>query len=253
MTASRAYAGPITICVRDLFRARSPRQLALTAVLGLTALLPFSLPANPAQNPKRSIGNLSVDLSPLIKWWANRNGPRPLSAWVHLTGTVIGTNSGAWIVEAKIEPAGPKSKNSETAPERANENQRIVLRNPPLDDLIEFQQLTSRLVELNKQRAALKEQESQAKTRDQAVTAQQRASRRNRGQARVLAAEDKQLKQIEKQAETQEKPLDDELKEIKEKLAAYPKTDQYLVDCFALDLKYDSSAMRVYDHGRTAK
>jgi hypothetical protein len=34
------------------------------------------------------------------------------------------------------------------------------------------------------------------------------------------------------------------------KLAAYPKPDQYVLDCFALDMHSDHQQMPVFDYGR---
>lgn len=208
--------------------------------------------AGPVQNSKRLVNNFPVDLTPLFNWWAKHDGPRPLTSWVRLTGAIVGTNSGAWIVEGKIEEAR-EAKSSDGSSEAAAGTQKILLRNPPVDDLVEFQRLTNRLAELNKQRGVLKAEADQAKARDQAVTEQQRAARHNRARARVLAGEDKQLKQTESQAKAEQKPLDEEAKEIKNKLAGCPNLDRYVVDCFALDLHFDYAAMPVFDHGRPIK
>jgi hypothetical protein len=178
-----------------------------------------------------------------------------LSAWTHLTGSVVGTNSGAWIIEGK--PDG--SENNKPARDEgavaasSSEPPRFLLLNPPLDELLEFQRLVDRLVQINRRKAELVSQAADAHSRDEAVTEQEQALRRNRAQARVLATEDKQLKNLENQAKTDQKSLDQEIKDLKSKLAAYPKLDQYVLDCFALDLHSEHQQMPVYDYGRSWK
>jgi hypothetical protein len=225
--------------------------LRLALICFLLAGAAVGTSANPAKAPKRVVNNFQVDLTSLFTWWTNHQGQRPLSAWIRVTGSIVGTNSGAWVIEGKVEHAG--TSRSEKSTDATAEPPRILLRNPPLEDRAEFERLSSRFVELNKKRAGLVVEQDQDKARREAVNDQQRASRRNRARARVLAAEDKQLKQTQTQAQNDQKPIDEELKDLKARLAAYPKPDLYVVDCFALDLQYDSSAIPVYDHGRTAQ
>jgi hypothetical protein len=87
----------------------------------------------------------------------------------------------------------------------------------------------------------------------QAVAGQERVNRRNSVEARLLAVEERQLKQTESTAQAEQKNLDQEIKELKAKLAIYPNTDHYAVDCFALDLQYDYGRLAVFDHGRVLK
>jgi hypothetical protein len=230
-------------------------HLRLGAILFLLSFYSFGAVASPVQHPKRSINSYSIDLSPLFKWWTKHEGRRPLSAWVHITGSVVGTNGGAWILEAQVEGAAAKadSETDKSVPSSGRGPMRVFLQNPPVEDLAEFEQLSGRLNSLSAQRANFAGEESDAKTREQAVAEQQRANRRNVLQSRVLAAEDKQLKQVESAAKAQETTLDQQIKELKSKLAIYPNTDHYEVDCFALDLQYDYNRLPVYDHGRVLK
>jgi hypothetical protein len=69
----------------------------------------------------------------------------------------------------------------------------------------------------------------------------------------VLATEDKQLKRVENHANTDQKSLEEEINGLKSKLAAYPKLDQYVLDCFALDMHFENQQMPVYDYGRSWK
>jgi len=207
------------------------------------------------RDPKRLVNNFTVDLTPLCKWWQKRDGPRPLAAWTHLIGSVVGTNSGAWIIEGKIDAsestsaAGQDRSAASLSPEPA----RFLLLNPPIEQLLEFQRLTDRLVQLNRRHAELVSQAAETHSRDEAVSGQERAARRNRAQARVLASEDKQLKHLENQAKTDQKSVEQEIKALQARLAAYPKLNQYVLDCFALDMHSEHQQIPVYDYGRSWK
>jgi hypothetical protein len=220
----------------------------------LVAGLALNSLASPVQHPKRSINSYTVDLGPLFKWWNKHDGARPLSAWVHITGSISGTNGGAWIIEGRVEGASHRPEDESNGANGSVHNPgTIILQNPPVDDLVEFEQLSGRLNTLLAQRSHLAGEESDARMREQAVAGQQRANRRYPAQARVLALEDKQLKQTETTVQAGEKALDQEIKDLKAKLAIYPSTDHFEVDCFALDLHYDYQRVPVYDHGRIPK
>jgi hypothetical protein len=59
--------------------------------------------ASPARYPKCAIAGQPVNLLPLMEWWSQRVGPRPLSAWVHATGRIVGTNAYGWTVEGSVD------------------------------------------------------------------------------------------------------------------------------------------------------
>ena len=218
------------------------------------ALASVGVSASPLQNPKRLVSVYSVDLSPLFKWWAKHDGPRPLASWVHITGSVVGTNAAGWIVEGQVEKtARDRDRDQDKASADSHDPQKIILRTPPVEELVEFEELSSRLNTLTAQRAELAAQENDTKGREQAVEEQQRAVRRYGSHARVLDMEDRQLKKAENDTKAQEKPLDQQIKELKTQLAAYPNHDRYVVDCFALDLKSDFEQLPVYDHGQVMK
>lgn len=212
-------------------------------------------PADPARDPKRLVNNFTVDLTPLCRWWQHRDGPRPLPAWTHITGSVVGTNPGAWIIEGKVDESKSTRGGSEdrSAASSVSEQARFLLLNPPVDQLLEFQRLTDRLVQLNRRRADLVSQAAEAHSRHEAVSGQERAARRNRAHARVLAVEDKQLKNLENQAKTDQKSVEQEIKDLQARLAAYPKVNQYVLDCFALDRHSELQQMPVYDYGLSWK
>lgn len=218
-------------------------------VSALAALTSMSLLASPVQHSKRLINVYQVDLSPLFKWWTKHEGPRPLAAWVHITGAIVATNAVGWIVEANVE--GAEKMEGNAGPGSGYDPLKIILRTPPLEDLTDFQGLSSKLATLNAQRATLATEEAQDKEREQVVAAQQHGARGSRG--RILSFEDRQLKQAENQAKAGQKPLDQQIQEIKAKLAVYGSTDRYTVDSFALDLQSDYEKMPVYDHGRIMK
>ncbi len=254
ITAKRAGCGSGAFRPEaSLSKLRVCRRFGLATLACFLSTQPS--PADPARDPKRLVNNFTVDLAPLCKWWHKKDGPRPLSSWAHLTGSLVGTNSGAWIIEGK--PDG--SENKKTAPDEgsaaasSSEPARFLLLNPPVDELLEFQRLTVRLVQLNRRQGELGSQAAEAHSQDGAVAEQARALRRNSAQARVLATEDKQLKSLENHAKTDQKSIEQEIKDLKSKLAAYPKLDQYVLDCFALDIHSEHQQMPVYDYGRSWK
>lgn len=222
----------------------------ITAMLSLAWA---SLLASPLQHSKRVISLYTVDLNPLFKWWTKHEGLRPLPSWVHITGSIVGTNVVGWIIEGQAESSAPGGESEKASAGPAREPLRIILRSPPVEDMVEFENLRSKLSALTAQRAALAADEGKAKSREQAVAEQQRAARRNGSRSRVLALEDRQLKQAENEAKTQQKPLDQQIQELKSKLAIYPNEDHYAIDCFALDLQRDYERLPVYDYGQVMK
>src|SRR5437588_8650738 len=91
-------------CLADRMQGQMRAGLAIKILI--FALLVLSLGsslAGPLQNPKRVVNGQTVDLNPLFQWWSKHNGYRPLAAWVHITGSIAGTNGVGWIVAGKIE------------------------------------------------------------------------------------------------------------------------------------------------------
>lgn len=208
--------------------------------------------AGPLQYPKRSVGDYQVDLNPLFKWWVHRQGPRPLAAWTHLTGSIVGTNGGAWIIEARIEPR-EKPQATENSHKASDGPSRILLQNPPVEDLAQFEQLSGHLRDLTARRDELAGVESRAKSRSQAVAGQQHEHRHEPAESRVLAAERKQLKQAGDAARSEEKTLNQQIEQLKSKLPPGSDPQHYTLDCFALDRGYDYDQLAVYDYGRVTK
>ena len=96
--------------------------------------------ANPLKGPRRTIDQHIVDLHPLFQWWTNRAGERPLEAWVHITGHIVGTNSWGWVLTAHIEEA-VHAKGEATDRSAGKIAANIILKNPPRADQAEFENL----------------------------------------------------------------------------------------------------------------
>jgi len=95
--------------------------------------------ANPADYPTRRINNNTVDLTPLILWWENPSGVRPLKAWKHIQGSLEEELGPAWKIRCRIE---------------GDATQSILLKDPPKDRLARFRELQNLVVKLERDRAA---------------------------------------------------------------------------------------------------
>jgi hypothetical protein len=234
MRQTRARSG-LTLATQPL------RLFCATALLVLVAL---ALHANPAREPKRLVNGRTADITPLIKWWTNHSGTRPLTAWVHVRGPIVGTNAGCWVVAAHVE----RAHRDETS---SDDSGKVLLKNPPLQERAEFEQLSAQLKSLEQSRGQVHAQEEQAKSQADALHKQETANRRLGYRSRALAAENRQAKQTENEAKAELKPLDQQIQNLKKKLAIYPTTDHYEVDCFALALALDQNhgGLYLYDHG----
>jgi len=195
------------------------------------------------------INNQTVDLGPLFKWWTNHTGSRPLTGWVHVTGPIVGTNSWGWVVEAKVDGPNHATAAHDTPDAARKETGKLLLQHPPLQDLVEFQRLKAELDALNQSHKQLLDQETQAKNRTEVIARQKASVNRYSAEARELSQETRQLNQVSQQAGGEIKLLDSRIRVLKEKLAMYPSSERYLVDCFALDTGQETQAMPVYDHG----
>jgi hypothetical protein len=172
----------------------------LSAALAAVVVVCGTLLASPLKAPKRMINGQMVELTPLFKWWAKRDGQRPLTAWVHITGKIVGTNGWDWVVEAQIEKTDRPNRPEEAGHRTEGGPTRIVLREPPVQDRAEFEQLSAQLKTLTAQHAALAGQEADAKNRADALNREEQANRRYGVRSRDLAVEHKQATQVENQA-----------------------------------------------------
>ncbi len=214
-------------------------SLLAAGLVGLGFLPTPALQAGPLKDPKRVIDQRMVDLTPLFHYWTNHAGARPLSAWVHLTGSIVARNAFGWTVQAKVEGASVGSKKA------AGEEGRILLKNPPAHDLARFEQLTAQLKTLDHEHQELAGEAATADSRSRQI----QALNRNRVRSRALSVEATQMRQTEAQAKIQLKAVDQQRKDCQTKLAAYGGSTNYVVDCFALDSKQEYSGQHVYDYG----
>ena len=205
------------------------------------------LNATPLKDPRRVINGQTADLTPLFKWWTKHEGSRPLSAWLHVTGTIVETNAYGWVIEARVEPGKHGAKAASDAPPGPH---RIVLHDPPLGDLAEFEQLHSQMSDLTQQHSALSGQQTHAKQQADALSREQSSLRRYGAHSRTLAVEAGDLNLTQKQTRQQLQPVNQQMKELKQKLAAFPSADHYEVDCFALKTGRTYQGMAVFDHGQ---
>ena len=165
-----------------------------------------------------------------------------------MNGTVIGSTSIGWIVKAEGE-LPPHSGNSSAKTSTADAEGKFILRNPPVADLVEFEKLSAELKALNQQRSQIAGEEAQAKNRADVLAREQKAYQRSGVRSRTVAAESKQVKAVENEAKRELKPIDQQIQDLKKRLAAYPNTDHYELDCFALETSQELNGARVYDYG----
>jgi len=220
------------------------------AIAACVTLAPLpALRASPLKDPKRLVEGQVVDLSPLFRWWAKQDGERPLKAWAHVTGAVVGTNAWGWIIDAHIERALPASGGDSDAPKQT----KIILRHPPAAEFGEFETLAAQLKDLNEQHAKLSADESKATKRGQDAASQEAANNVSVRRAARLQQQAQQSNQTAAQDEAQLKALDEQIKEVKEKLATFPSASKYSVDSFALDLKQQASGMPLFERGGVSR
>ena len=217
----------------------------LTILIALSALVTaVRLEAGPATYPKRIVNGQTIDLTPLMDWWTKREGVRPLQAWVRVAGRIVGTNALGWTVEGTVESPAEKSDPQTNAP--AKTLVRIVLKNPPLADLVEFQRLTAQLQWMNQERARL------AAEIENATNRQHELSETGGGGkmfTRIANEEISQWQAAENDAKDKLGALDEQLKEANVRLADNPDRSEYRLDCFALKCPEQFGGAPVYDHG----
>ena len=210
---------------------RASRFGVLMGLLFFIAAPSPRLDANPLKDAKRVVSGRTADLTPLFHWWTNHAGARPLAAWVHVTGPIVGTNVSGWILAAQVET----TERPVARTPALGTGSKIILRNPPLQDRAEFESLVSQLKLLSAQHDGLAGVEDRAKKDAQAA-----------GRAKYRARQDKQ---VESEAKAELRPLDRQIQDVKTKLATYPNAEQYSVDCFALDTGQAFGGIAVFDHG----
>lgn len=208
------------------------------AAFGIAALLFFGLEAKgePLRYPKRVVNGVLVDLSPLFRWWTNHTGDRPLVAWVHVTGTIVGTNALGWTIQGTAE----RRSDAPSEGEPAKATGAFVLKSPPLADRAKFEELLA-------QRAELEAKVKGAADQAGELNAEKKRARRNRALSNQISQDMDQAKASGNDAQDQLKALDKQLESYGATGGENPK---YRIDCFALDLKQEKFGVPVFDHGR---
>jgi len=221
------------------------RLVSWTFFVAMLMFVSVARPASPLKDPKRVINDRTVDLSPLFRWWKKPVGERPLSGWSHITGSVVGTNNWGWILEARTEGADAEKNKS-----ASGKSSRIVLKNPPVQELTKFNELVSRSKALNEKRTSLSAQASQAEGHSQELSGQLKVNRKYHAKSSpALRQESRHWHELEKQAKDQIKLIDKDLKEIDGQLAVFPERDRYQLDCLALPAGHLENGLTLYDHG----
>ena len=211
---------------------------------GLALVWGIAAEASPVKSPRRVVGQQTVDLSPLLHWWTNHTGMRPLAAWVHVTGNVVGTNSSGWVVEAQVEAHARPGQEEGADSAAAGGAKRILLRHPPLQDRAAFEQLAAQLRVLNQERAQAAGSELQARNYlHPGSNGVHRVHYKGQGFA------NREAQAVEKNAATSKQELDKQIKDAKAKMAAWPNAEHYELDCFALDTGTELNKLPLYEHG----
>ncbi len=178
----------------------------------------------------------------MFRWWTNRHGARPLTAWVHITGPVAATNGWNWIIQARLDTPRARAKAPDHDGATANGEVRITLQHPPVWELQEFARLTAQLQALNDQAQALSNQVSAAAARIRQIHS-------SRLRSRLLALEARELTASENQAKALLAAVRRQIADCRARLAAYPSGAKYTVDCLALDTGGELDGLPIYDYG----
>jgi hypothetical protein len=222
----------------SMMRARV--ALTFFCLCGAVWFCGSALHANPLKDPKRLISGQEVDLDPLFRWWTNHQGSRPLYAWAHVTGTIVATNSWGWTIEAHLDPAPAHGKGAKTA--SAGARLKIALKHPPTYELQSYAQLADECRALADQSLALSNEIQTASSRLRAIGS-------NPQRSRLLAAQARQLRQIEGQDKALLRNIRPVLADCRSRLAAFSDPSKYTVDCLALEMRDVMYGLPLYDYG----
>ncbi len=194
-------------------------------VIGLVAS--GTIQANPCVCPKRMVRGQTVDLQPLMNWWREPKGARPLPAWKHVHGSIARDIPYGWVIVVRREEDGQVEK--------------FLLKNPPRDRLRRFQDLQQELVTCQKASAVANELVSRPVYTDYYsywVT-------HSVGPAQSLPEY--------RQAEAMLSAINRRMAEIHDELAPMKDASgQFQLDAFALKFDDSFEGLPVYDYGSTA-
>jgi hypothetical protein len=175
----------------------------------------------------------------LFHWWTNHQGARPFAAWVLVSGEITSTNSLGWVVSGHAERSTVRSGDSDgESPVAPAPVRQFILKNPPALEAAEFQRLRAQLQQATSERAQFQAEAANAKNQEK-----QAAKSRNRN---VVA---NQARQVEQANQSAIKNLDQQISDLKKKLAAYPNPDHFAIDALALDTGSQYNHLPVFDHG----
>ncbi len=223
----------------------------MTKTIGLLVLLAWSVSAQTNDDlfPRRLVNGAVVNLEPLIEWsrLANRDEvPRPLKAWVVITGTKVGDSIWGWVVSTQSE----------------GKEERLLLKNPPAAELAEFDQLKAQYQQLVKKRQRLLalNQPTNAAYIDPAQqraeaawwrsqSAEALAAARNR--AAALAAQTNPTPSANAATNTALADLDEQIERLMTQ--GYDLTRDFPIKCLALKTAQSFDGMVVYDRGKIVK
>jgi len=93
--------------------------------------------ANPCSDPMRMVQGYTVELQPLLDWWREPKGARPLSGWKHVRGSILRDTPSGWVISGKAEGLSTSA---------------FFLRNPPRQRLLRFQELQRQLPDYQRAR-----------------------------------------------------------------------------------------------------
>jgi hypothetical protein len=116
--------------------------IACSLVAG-SYLFSQSVRANPCNDPQRLINGYTVNLGPLIEWWPQPKGLRPLPGWKHVQGSITRDTSSGWIIAGKADSKGNPST--------------FLIKNPPRKRLQHFQERKRQLSQCERSRDAAME------------------------------------------------------------------------------------------------
>jgi hypothetical protein len=110
------------------------------SLLACSCLFCQTVRANPCNDPQRLINGYTVNLQPLIDWWPQPKGLRPLPGWKHVQGSITRETSAGWIVTGKADSKGHPST--------------FLVKNPPRKRLLRFEERKRQLAQCERSRDA---------------------------------------------------------------------------------------------------
>jgi hypothetical protein len=170
------------------------------------------------------VNGYTVDLRPLMSWWTEPKGARPLSAWKHVRGSIEEDTALGWKISGK---AGDK--------EHATS---FFLKNPPRDRLRRFHELQRLLPEYDQARAATEQilQQPVHSFWDFSWMSFQRGGGISRPEYDQATQQLKVLHQNIQNVSTELAPMQDEARNFK-------------LDSFALQTAESYQGLPVFDYG----